>query len=249
MPTLLLLVAVAGLVLRDDRVLAATIDGILAVLPAAEARDALEAVISVRRYGGWIGVLSLLGFLWIGTNFADAIAHCLNRVHGVPDCGYVCTRRKAFGLVIGASGLFLVAAVAGASTLFAALESGLRSAAQVSGAYAWIGYGIAFATAAGLFLVLYRILPNADQRVRDVWPGALVAAALFVLLGQVFPLYLWLVGGVNRYGATFGLVWLLVTWFAALGHVLLFGAYVNATLMRRAARRDISAGPTGPESG
>ena len=26
---------------------------------------------------------------------------------------------------------------------------------------------------------------------------------------------------------------LLVTWFAALGHVLLFGAYVNATLMRR----------------
>jgi uncharacterized BrkB/YihY/UPF0761 family membrane protein len=50
-----------------------------------------------------------------------------------------------------------------------------------------------------------------------------VAAALFVLLGQVFPLYLWLVGGVNRYGVAFGLVSLLVTWFAALGHVLLFG--------------------------
>ncbi len=237
MPTLLLLVAVAGLVLRKDRVLAATIDGVLLVVPAAGAREALEALVSVRRYGGWIGVLSLLGFLWIGTNFADAIAHCLNRVHGVPDCGYVCTRRKAFGLVIGASGLFLVAAVAGASTLFAALEAGLRSAADEAGAiYTWLGYGIAFATAAGLFLVLYRILPNAGQRVRDVWPGALVAAALFVLLGQIFPLYLWLVGGVNRYGAAFGLVWLLVTWFAALGHVLLFGAYVNVTLMRRARR-------------
>lgn len=246
-PTLLLVAAVAGIFLRDDRVLAATIDGILVVLPAAEARDALEAVVSVRRYTGWIGALSLVGFLWIGTNFADAIAHCLNRVYRVPDCGYICTRRKAFGLVVGAAGLFLVAAIAGATTVFAALESGLRSADQLAGFGPWLGYVVAFLVAAGLFLVLYRVLPNAGQHLPDVWPGALVAATLFVLLGQVFPLYLWLVGGVNRYGVAFGLASLLVTWFAALGHVLLFGAYVNATLMRRAARRD--SGSAAQESG
>ena len=233
-PTLLLMIAVTGLVLRDDRVLAATVNGILAWLPAAEAREALEAVLSVRRYTGWIGALSLIGFLWIGTNFADAIAHCLNRVHRVPDCGYICTRRKAFALVLGAAGLFLVAAVASASSLLSALGSGLRSATGGDfGVGAWIGYVAAFLAAFALFLVLYRVLPNAGQQLPDVWPGALVAAALFVLLGQVFPLYLWLVGGVNRYGVAFGLVSLLVTWFAALGHVLLFGAYVNATLMRR----------------
>lgn len=232
-PTLLLMVAVTGLVLRDDRILAATVDGILAWLPAAEAREALEAVVSVRRYTGWIGALSIVGFLWIGTNFADAIAHCLNRVHRVPDCGYICTRRKAFGLVVGASGLFLVAAVAGATTLFATLETGLRTTDAESVVGPWIGYVAAFLVAFGLFMVLYRVLPNAGQLVRDVWPGAFVAAALFVLLGQIFPLYLWLVGGVNRYGVAFGLASLLVTWFAALGHVLLFGAYVNATLMCR----------------
>jgi len=206
-------------------------------MPAAEAREALEAVLSARHYTGVFGLISLAGFFWIGANFADAVAHCLNRVHGVGDCGYVCTRRKAFGVVIGGAGLFIVAAVAGASTLVAGLESGLRTSVEIAWVRPWLGYVVAFAAALVLFLLLYRVLPNAGQHLGDVWPGALVAAVLFVLLGQAFPLYLWLVGGANRYGAAFGLVWLLVTWFAALGHVLLFGAYVNATLMRRTGRR------------
>ena len=235
-PTLLLLAAVAGLVLRDAGALTAAVQAILWALPATEARDALEAALAARRHSGWIGALSLLGFAWIGTNFADALAHCLNRVHGVPDCGYVCTRRRGFAVVLGAAALFLLAALAaGVPTLFVGRDLGPYFAtwalAGVRGQL--LGYGVALAAAAALFLLLYRVLPNAGQRLRDVWPGALVAAALFVALGQAFPLYLRLIGGTNRYGAVFGLVSLLVTWFAALGHVLLFGAYVNATYRRR----------------
>lgn len=246
-PTLLLVVSVAGFILHDDVALAVTIDGILAAMPASEARDALEAVLSARRNSGVIGLISLAGFFWIGTNFADALAHCLNRVHRTPDCGYVCTRRKAFAVVLGAAVLFIVAAVASAAT-FVVVQRTLGDAESTASAWVGqaIGYAIAFATAAALFLMLYRILPNAGQRTRDVWPGAIVAALLFVLLSQIFPLYLWIVGGMNRFGAVFGLVWLLVTWFAALGHVFLFGAYVNATTMRRratAAARGRQAGP------
>jgi uncharacterized BrkB/YihY/UPF0761 family membrane protein len=40
-------------------------------------------------------------------------------------------------------------------------------------------------------------------------------------------------GGVNRYGAAFGLLTLLLAWFAALAHILLFGCYVNVTYRRR----------------
>jgi uncharacterized BrkB/YihY/UPF0761 family membrane protein len=60
-----------------------------------------------------------------------------------------------------------------------------------------------------------------------------VAGGLFVLLGQAFPLYLRLIGGVNRFGAAFGLLTLLVAWFAVLAHLLLFGCYVNVTYRRR----------------
>jgi hypothetical protein len=97
-----------------------------------------------------------------------------------------------------------------------------------------VGYGIALLAAAVFFLLLYRVLPNAGQRLRDVWPGALVAALLFVLAGQIFPLYLRWTGSANRFGAAFGLVWLLVTWLAAFAHLRLVGAYVNA---RRATAR------------
>ncbi len=261
-PTLLLLTATAGLALRDDTAFEAAVDAILAAFPDRTAGEALDAVISVRSYPGWIGAVSLLGFLWIGTTFADAVAHCLNRVHGVPDCGYVCTRRKGFAVVLGVAGLFLAAVAAGLPTLlagpgeppitgpdpvpgtapaarpFLAALVGAVDIARIP------GYAVAFVVAAALFLMLYRVLPNAGQRLGDVWPGALVAGALFVLLGQVFPVYLHLTGGLNRFGVAFGLAWLLVTWFGALGHVLLFGAHVNATRLRRRQRRDAAASPS-----
>jgi uncharacterized BrkB/YihY/UPF0761 family membrane protein len=93
-----------------------------------------------------------------------------------------------------------------------------------------------------LFGVVHRAIPNAGQRLGDVWPGTLVGAALFVVLSQAFPLSLRLFGQANRFGAVFGLIWLLVTWFSALTHALLFSTYVNAThLRRRSARRESRA--------
>lgn len=244
-PTLLLLTAAAGLVLREPAAYAAAVDAIAAALPAPEAAEALEAVLSVRSYPGWIGAVSLLVFVWIGANFADAVAHCLNRVYGVPDCGYVCTRRKGFAVVLGVAGLLIAAAASGLPTLLAGFgpEAPADGSAPILDPGRLPGYAVACAMAAALFLMLYRVLPNAGQHVGDVWPGALVAAVLFVALGQAFPLYLRLAGGANRYGVAVGLAWLLVTWFGALGHVLLFGAYVNASRMQRRRPGGADAGP------
>jgi membrane protein len=231
-PTLLLLVALAGLALRDAAALTATVQAIEAALPTPDARTAVDAVLAVRRASGWFGVASLLGFVWIGTNFADALAHCFNQLYGVAGCGYVCTRRKGVAVVIGSAGLLLLAGPASsATTWLLGVDRGRGITATVA---PLVGYGIAFLAAAVFFLLLYRVLPNAGQRLRDVWPGALIAALLFVLVGQIFPLYLRLTGGANRFGAAFGLVWLLVTWLAAFAHLLLLGAYVNAS--RAAAR-------------
>jgi membrane protein len=230
-PTLLMLVALVGLALRDPSALTAAVRAIEAALPTPDARAAVDAVLSVRQVSGWFGFASLLGFIWIGSNFADAVAHCFNQIYGVPDCGYVCTRRKGLAVVIGCAGLLLMAGPAAGVTTWL-LGAGRASGAAALGSLA--GYGTAFLTATAFFLLIYRVLPNAGQRFRDVWPGALVAALLFVLLGQIFPLYLRLTGGANRFGAAFGLLWLLVTWLAAFAHLLLFGAYVNA---RRLALR------------
>lgn len=239
-PTFLLLVSIAGLLLRQDRVLRAAVDALVWALPSQNTRDALTALLTARRHTGWFGLASLLGFAWVGSNFVNALAHAMNRVYAVPDCGYFCSRRRGFAGVLTFAILFLIAAVAATvPTLFVGhtLNPYFQTWLLAAGPIQVGSYGLAYAAAALLFLVLYRVLPNAGQHLDDVWPGALVAGGLFVLLGQAFPLYLRFVGGSNRYGAALGLVWLLVTWFGLLAHVLLFGTYVNVTYYRARHRQ------------
>ena len=53
-----------------------------------------------------------------------------------------------------------------------------------------IGWIISIASAILLFLLLYKILPNRPQGWKQTLPGALMAAVLFFVILQVFPLYL-----------------------------------------------------------
>ncbi len=234
-PTFLLLVSVAGLLLRRDAVLTTAVHAAYWALPGEAARDALEAALTARRQSGWFAAASLLGFAWVGTGFVGALNHCFNRVYGVPDCGFICSRRRGLLAVVGFAAFFSAAALAAAlPTLFVGRDLGpyFGTWALAGGGGQALSYLLAFVVATALFVLLYRYVPTAGQRLGDVWPGALVAGALFVALGQAFPLYLRLAGGVNRYGAALGLVSLLVAWFAALAHVLLFGCYVNASYRR-----------------
>jgi membrane protein len=109
--------------------------------------------------------------------------------------------------------------------------------ALAAGRYQLLSYLLAYVATIALFSMLYRVIPNAGQRLGDIWPGTLTAATLFLVMAQAFPLYLGALGGANRFGAVFGLISLLVAWFYVLAHVLLFGAHVNATHQRRRAFR------------
>jgi membrane protein len=235
-PTALLLVSVAGLLLRQDRVLATAVEASSWALPPDDARDALDVFLTARRESARLGLLSLLVFAWVGSSFVGALARGMNRVYGVPNRRFVHQRLRAFAVVLAFAVLFLGAVLAATvPTLFVGTRLGayFRTWALAGRSAQLVSYGLALLVAALLFLVLYRVVPNAGQRVADVWPGALTAALLFVGLSQAFPLYLRLVGGANRFGAIFGLLSLLVSWFYLLAHALLFGTYVNATYRRR----------------
>jgi uncharacterized BrkB/YihY/UPF0761 family membrane protein len=53
-----------------------------------------------------------------------------------------------------------------------------------------IGWIISIASAILMFLLLYKILPNKPQGWKQTLPGALMAAVLFFVLLQLFPLYI-----------------------------------------------------------
>jgi membrane protein len=239
-PTTLLLVSVAGLLLRQDRVLTTAREASLWALPQRDAHDALDVLLAARQQSTRLGLVSLLGFIWIGGSFVGALARGMNGVYGVPNRHFVHQRLQGFGVVVVFAVLFLGAVLAATvPTLFVGhgLSAYFRTWPLAARTGQLVSYGLALLIATVLFLVLYRVVPNAGQRLWDVWPGALTAALLFVGLSQAFPLYLRLVGGINRYGAIFGLLWLLVTWFYLLAHALLFGTHVNVTYRCRPGRR------------
>lgn len=245
-PTALLLVSLSGLLLRQDAVMATFVRSAYWALPSDDARQALEAALGARGNSGWFAIASLVGFLWIGSGFAGALNHCFNQVYGVPDGDFIATRRRGLAVLLAFVVLFsAVASAATLPTLFLERDPGpyFETWALAGPRGQVASYALAFVAAAGAFLLIYRLTPNAGQRLKDVWPGALAAAGLFLALGQAFPLYLRLTGGVNRYGAAFGLLTLLLAWFAALAHVLLFGCYVNVSYRRR--RRSWPLPPTG----
>lgn len=231
-PIVLLLFSVAGFILRDDGVLVEAVHASVWAFTPKKAHEAIEAILKARRNTGWFGAVSLIGFAWIGTNFVSCLARSFNRVYGVPNRRFVRQRLRDFVVILLFAVFFLLAALAATlPTLFAAYPVNVffERWRLASAEYQALSYGISILAALLLFLMLYRVVPNAGQHLRDVWPGTLTAAALFVVMAQVFPIYFKVFGTIERYDKAFGFLSLLVGWFYLLAHVLLFGAYVNAT--------------------
>src|SRR5438270_1124861 len=100
-----------------------------------------------------------------------------------------------------------------------------------SGAAAFI-LQVIVGTIAGLLLFgsMYCLIPNRTQQFRKVIPGALVAGVLFEAITLLFPLYLELNKGLNQYGKTFGLLFVLMTFFFFLGLITMIGVEVNSVI-------------------
>lgn len=237
LPMFLLLISVAGLFLQDSSVLQQAILTIAWILPPGASGEAFTAAFEARRNSGLFGALSLLGFAWVGTGFVSAMARSMNRIYGVPNAGYLKEKQRGFIVILLFAMFFVIASSASIiTTFFVGAQSDLPPFFQrwflASGEGQILVYATAFLAAYGLFVTIYRLVPNAGQTMKDVWPGAVMSSILFMLVTQAFPIYLRISGGVNRFGVALGLVTLMVATFYALAHVILFGCYVNATWQR-----------------
>jgi membrane protein len=81
-----------------------------------------------------------------------------------------------------------------------------------------------------LFLCMYFVVPNRPQRLSRVWPGALLAGILFELVSLLFPLYINLTNSAITYGKTFGLFFIVLTFFFFFGLITMIGVEINSVL-------------------
>lgn len=239
-PIFFLLIGVTGLFLQSETVLEQAERMIRTVFPTGSGPlDAFRAAVDSRQNSGIITLVSFITFSWVGTGLISSMARGMNRIYNVRNATFINERQRGFTVIM----LFLLffvlsvlSSVIPTILLLLDLPNVLDTIFLNTRFSAAMAYAAAFLFAVAFFFVIYRIVPNARQKALDVWPGAVVSALLFSVMVQVFPIYIGLVGGVNRYGPLLGLISLIVVALYFMAHIILFGSYINATWQRRRHR-------------
>jgi membrane protein len=178
--------------------------------------------------GGIAGILSLIVLIWGSTNVLSHLQETLNVVWNVkprPDLGILKTMRRrlfAFGLVLGI-GLLLFASVLFSSVL--SVIANLFTDLLPGGALLWqvVEFVISLIIVTLLFAVLFKMLPDAETKWSDIWPGAALTAVLFTIGRIALTIYMGQAAPGSAYGAA-GSVIIFLLWVYYSSLILFFGA-------------------------
>src|SRR5438445_1092888 len=205
---------------------------IFSVIPGDTKQQAelFNAVYGVKSQSGVLFIVGLVGLLWGGSALFGAIEQAFVVIYHTKPRDFIRQKLIAFGMV------FLFTILVGVAVATSAALPALKHIPNIpeflySGAAAFI-LQVLVGTTAGLLLFgsMYFVIPNRRQEFRKVVPGALVAGVLFEVITLVFPLYLELNKGLNQYGKTFGLFFVLMTFFFFIGLITMIGVELNSVI-------------------
>ena len=136
---------------------------------------------------------------------------------------FLSTRLLSFGFVIGLGFLLMVTLVANAVVI--GFMDKLAELVPALGSFmlATTSWVLTTAITAGIFALLFRFLPDARARWRDIWAGAIFTALLFGLGRVVIGFYIGNSDFSSTYGAAGALITLLV-WTYYNSQILFLGA-------------------------
>jgi membrane protein len=229
-PMILGALSLVGLAIRDPATEQRLQNLIVQSFPPSAHDQLVQALSSVKRSAGWLGLLSLGGLAWSASSIFATMEFALTEIFGTRQRNLI--RQRAMGLVMM---VVLIVAI-GFMAAFNAVAPLVP--------FAWLFSIVAGALVMiGLLTLLYRFVPNRTFGLREVLPGAVVAGVLIEILALAFPLYGRVAGHFNAYGATFGLFFLLATWFYLLSELILLGAVVNKFRLGEPHRLGLVASP------
>lgn len=208
--------ALAGVVPRE------TLDNILSQQMSAVARSS-DAALSL---GALAGIMLTL---WSAKRAMDAAISSLNIVYGVEETRGV-VRLNLFSLVLSLAvilgGLVVVALLVIVPAILPAI---LERIPGVNESWAWFRWPVLIVAVILALAVLYRIAPNrANPRWRAIFPGAVLASALWLAVSALFSIYAANFGSYNETYGSLSAVVVLMLWLSFSCYVVLLGAEFNA---------------------
>jgi membrane protein len=234
-PIALALAAIAGAVLSRAGVARDKIaEAVLTLLPEGAGRaQALEAIGGVQQATGVFALVAVVGFLWTASGLFGAMEQAFSVIFRSRQRSFL--RQKLMSLAMMATFAILALLGVGSSALVPFLGE-LAHAATVPSSFTHgvlapaVQAGIGFVAGFLLYFAIYLVVPNRPMQAAQVWPGALFAGAAFEGLTQLFPVYIRLNRGINQYGRSFALLFVLLAFFYFLGMITVLGAELIAVL-------------------
>jgi membrane protein len=244
-PMLLVAIGITGLAFGREAAEGALVEE-LGGLIGGQTGATLEGMIaSAGQFeSGVVGVVVGVGtFLFLATGAIIELQDDLNIIwkvralesFGVSD--FVRTRLLSLTLIVGFGFLLMVSLIldAGLTRLGSYLEAAFSGA---SVALRILNSAVAFAIAALLFAMIFKILPAVELTWRDVWMGAVVTAVLFTAGKFAIGYYIGKSGIASAYGAAGSIVTILL-WIYYSSLILLFGAeFTKAYAESQGSRAD-----------
>jgi membrane protein len=145
--------------------------------------------------------------------------------------GQLRDRFLSFTMVLGVAFLLLISLLI--SSLLSAVGK-MMAGALPGGEVLWqvVNFTFSLAVVTGLFALIFKVIPDAEVKWRDVWLGAAFTAILFTLGKFLLGLYLGKAAVGSAYGAA-GSIIALVVWVYYAAQILLLGAEFTQVQARR----------------
>jgi len=229
-PLLIIVVAIAGFFLGADAArgrVAGQLATVVGAVPAAGIQSVLASAHSPS--SGVVSMAVGVVTLFIGASgvFGE-LQSSLNTIWGVKPkpgrgiLGEVKARFLSFTMVLGVAFLLLVSLVI--SSVLSAI--GQRFSGALPGGEAlWqvVNFVFSLVSITVLFALIFKYIPDAEIKWRDVWLGAIVTAGLFTVGKVLLGLYLGKAAVGSSYGAAGSLI-ALVVWVYYAAQILFLGA-------------------------
>jgi membrane protein len=228
-PLLLVAVGIAGLVFGEDTVRQEVERQLSGILGARTTR-AVETLMDAwqKRGSGMATVFGIVALVLGASGVFGQLQDALNaiwKVKAKPGRGWLQFLRHRFlslAMVLGTGFLLLVSMIL--TTVLNAFATRVETVLPLSEVIAHVlNFALSFGVITLLFAMIFKFLPDAKVRWRNVWIGALGTALLFTVGKELLGWYLGRESTVSAYGAA-GSVVLVVLWVYYASVILFIGA-------------------------
>jgi membrane protein len=233
-PLTFLALALLGLTGRADES-SFLVQEIKHALPGTPIDRIISLVHTVQDNAAALGIVGGAALLWTSLSLFSVLESAFNIVYGRPNRSFLHGKGLAMILMVGSLVTLFVALLAG-SLGVAALKRYVPGFADNEVSAYVLSIAVSLLGVLAFIVSCYYVLTNADVSIREVLPGAVLAAVLLEATFQVLPFYQ-RYANLNPALRAFGSPAILLVWLYVMSNIIVFCAELNWWLARRAETR------------